>query len=263
MPTKAAKSNLSVLKTIHIIEILARAHEPMRLSELAAQSDMPPSTTLSMVNTLVECGYAYQEEHGQQRYGLTMRFLQIGQLAADHFSIRDVAHPFLVSLAQETRETCCLSIDDHGCVRYLDVVENAQSNILIRQRIGGSAPMHCTGSGKILLSKYTPEALDDLVAQHGLPQMTSHTITSPDELRYEVAKSIERGYSMDDEECEIGMRCMAAPIYGSSGKVTAALSLSGPISRMTKMRCEVELYPRLQAYAEQITQKIGGQNPVR
>ena len=89
--------------------------------------------------------------------------------------------------------------------------------------------MHCTGSGKILLSKYTPEALDDLVAQHGLPQMTSHTITSPDELRYEVAKSIERGYSMDDEECEIGMRCMAAPIYGYNGKVTAALSLSGPI----------------------------------
>ncbi len=68
---------------------------------------------------------------------------------------------------------------------------------------------------------------------------------------------------MDDEDCEIGMRCMAAPIYGSSGKVTAALSLSGPISRMTKMRCEVELYPRLQAYAQQITQKIGGQNPVR
>lgn len=258
MTAKASKSNMSVQKTIRLIEIMAMSPEPLRLSDLAAQADMPASTTLRMVNTLVDCGYAYQEEGSLQRYGLTMRFLQIGQMIAGHFSIRDLVHPYLITLAKETGESCCLSIDDNRRVRYLDVVENTLSNVMIRQRVGGSALMHCTGSGKLFLSRYSPEALDAYIADNGLNPLTPHTFSTPESLRAELAACRERGYAFDDEECEIGMRCIAVPILDAGEQICAVISLSGPISRMTWERCENDLAPLLCSYAARITDKVRG-----
>ncbi|MEG0900644.1 MAG: IclR family transcriptional regulator, partial [Clostridia bacterium] len=157
-------------KTIRIIETLANAMEPLRLSQIAISVDMPPSTVLRMLATLVECGYAYQEDSDMKRYGLTMRFTQIGQKIADHFSIRG------------TGESGCLAIEDRGQVRYLDVVEATQSLITIRQRVGGSAPMHATGSGKLFLAQYSEERLEAFVEQYALKALTPHTIGTLEEL---------------------------------------------------------------------------------
>lgn len=227
MAQKMSKTNQSVEKTMRIVEILARANSPMRLSDIARDAEMPASTTLRMVNTLVECGYAYQEENGSQGYGLTMRFFKIGQQVASHFSIRDLAHPYLVSLAQEAGESCCLAILDHDEVRYLDVVESAKNHVMIRQRVGGSAPLHCTGSGKLFLCQYPPEKLAAF-ASKGLRRLTPHTLTSAEELEYELRVTRERGYAVDNEECEIGMSCLAEPIYDINHKIIAVISLSGP-----------------------------------
>lgn len=252
-----SKTNQSVEKTMRIVEILAKANSPMRLSDIARDAEIPASTTLRMVNTLVECGYAYQEENGSQGYGLTMRFFKIGQMVASHFSIRDLAHAYLLSLAQDTGESCCLSILDHDEVRYLDVVESAKNHVMIRQRVGGTAPLHCTGSGKLFLCQYPPEKLSAFI-NGGLRRLTPHTLISAEELEYELKISLERGYTVDNEECEIGMFCLAAPIYDIDHKIIAAVSLSGPISRMTNMRIELELIPRLLQAAKQITEKING-----
>ncbi len=259
MVQKDTKPNQSVGKVLHIVEALAHSPEPMRLSDLARQTQMPACTALRMINTLVEAGYAFQEDNGSHRYGLTLRFLHIGQLAADHMSIRDIAHGFLVSLARETGESCCLSIDDNGVVRYIDVVESMKSHVMIRQRIGGTAMMHCTGSGKVFLWQYDDEKLEQYIMTKGLPEVTVHTITDPKELRYELQRSRSKGYALDDEECEIGMRCLATPIYDAAQHIIATLSLSGPISRMTPMRYELELVPKLRECAENITVRIGGQ----
>ena len=242
---------------MRIVEILARANSPMRLSDIARDAEMPASTTLRMVNTLVECGYAYQEENGSQGYGLTMRFFKIGQQVASHFSIRDLAHPYLVSLAQEAGESCCLAILDHDEVRYLDVVESAKNHVMIRQRVGGSAPLHGTGSGKLFLCQYPPEKLAAF-ASKGLRRLTPHTLTSTEELEYELRVTRERGYAVDNEECEIGMSCLAEPIYDINHKIIAAISLSGPISRMTNMRIDLELIPSLRRATKLITEKING-----
>lgn len=255
---KLSGSNQSVEKTIRIIEMLAMAKEPMRLSEMAKGVGMPPSTVLRMINTLVELGYAYQEEEEPHRYGLTIRFLRIGQMAADHFSIRDVAHPYLIRISRETGESSCLSIEDHYKVRYIDVTEGSGNLITIRQRIGGSGMMHCTGSGKLFLSQYQEEQLDDFIREKGIPGLTSHTLTTKPELMYELESCRRLGYATDDEECEIGMRCIAAPICDSQGKIIAAISISGPISRMTRLRNEKELAPMLCEVADKITQKMVG-----
>ena len=257
MAQKMSKTNQSVEKTMRIVGILARANSPMRLSDIARDAEIPASTTLRMVNTLVECGYAYQEENGSQGYGLTMRFFKIGQQVASHFSIRDLAHPYLVSLAQEAGESCCLAILDHDEVRYLDVVESAKNHVMIRQRVGGSAPLHCTGSGKLFLCQYPPEKLAAF-ASKGLRRLTPHTLTSAEELEYELRITRERGYAVDNEECEIGMFCLAEPIYDINHKIIAAISLSGPISRMTNMRIDLELIPSLRRATKLITEKING-----
>ena len=258
MNEKTPQLNQSVEKALHIIEILAHSNESMRLFDIAKAAAMPAPTVFRMLNTLVKCGYAFQECDGSQRYGLTLRFLYIGQLSSSHFRIRDMAHPFLVALAQESGESCCLSVNENGVVRYIDVVESTSSQILIRQRIGGTAKMHCTGSGKVFLCEYDAEKLSDYIREKGLPRLTANTITSEEVLEYDLQKVRARGYALDDEECEIGMRCMSAPIRDTSGRAIAALSLSGPITRMNCMRCEQELIPKLCEYANAITEEICG-----
>lgn len=255
---KQTGSNHSVEKTLKIIETLAMSPQPMRLSDIAAAVGMPASTVLRMVNTLVECGYAYQEK-GIRRYALTMRFLHIGQIAADHFSIRDIAHPYLLQISAATGEASCLAILDSGRLCYLDVVEGNGNLIAIRQRIGGSGPMHATGSGKLFLMQYTPEELDRFIEAEGLPALTVHTLTDKQGLLYDLEQCRNRGYANDEEECEIGMRCVAAPILSSSGKVIASISISGPISRMTKLRRETELVPMLCEAAQKISCTVSGE----
>ena len=160
-------------------------------------------------------------------------------------------------LAQEAGESCCLAILDHDEVRYLDVVESAKNHVMIRQRVGGSAPLHCTGSGKLFLCQYPPEKLAAF-ASKGLRRLTPHTRTSTEELEYELRVTRERGYAVDNEECEIGMSCLAEPIYDINHKIIAAISLSGPISRMTNMRIDLELIPSLRRATKLITEKING-----
>lgn len=255
---KLSGSNQSVEKTIRIIEVLAASPTPMRLSEIAKGVDVPASTVLRMLNTLVEMGYAYQEEEGLRRYGLTMHFLYIGKMVADHFSIRDIAHPFLKELSLDTGESCCLAIEDRNVVRYVDVVENSHALITIRQRIGGEALMHCTGSGKVLLMQKSEEEIDRYIALKGLPQLTVHSLGTREKLISELEDCRRNGYAMDDEECEIGMRCLAVPVYDERGKVIAAICLSGPVTRMPMERCITELIPKICQKAELISRTVSG-----
>lgn len=255
---KLTGGNQSVEKTLYIIEALARSSRPMRLSELSKAVDMPSSTVLRMVSTLVDMGYAFQEENDLKRYGLTMRFLYMGQMAAEHISFRDVAHDYLMRLSDELGESGCLSIEDNHRVRYLDVTEGRGNLITIRQRVGGSGSMHCTGSGKLFLTQYTDKQLDDYVANVGLQPLTVHTVTNKKELVYELESCKAKGYAVDDEECEIGMRCVAAPIYDINGKIIAVISISGPVSRMPRLRYETEIAPKICESAARITQVISG-----
>lgn len=259
---KLTGSNQSVEKTLHIIEALAESSVPMRLSEISKAVGMPSSTVLRMVNTLVEMGYAYQEENALKRYTLTMRFMRIGQMAAEHISFREIAHPFMVQISSETGESSCLAIEENHKIRYLDVTEGASNLITVRQRIGGSGMMHCTGSGKLFLMQYTDEELDEYIRIKGLPQLTPHTMVTKSDLCFELNETKRRGYAVDDEECEIGVRCIAAPIYDIHGRVAACMSISGPSSRMSRARYERELVPMLCGVTQKITDMMVGKRIV-
>lgn len=240
---KLAKTNQSVEKTLQIVEVMAGARDALRLSDIAKEVDMPASTTLRMVNTLVEHGYAYQNPD-TLRYRLTLRFAQIGSQINAQFSIRDIVHPYLRKLSAQFDESSCLAVEEDMEVIYLDVADGPDGMLKITQRIGKRAPMHSTGVGKLMLTQYTPEKLQTLAQTKGLTGLTPHTATSLAALQAELNATRDRGYALDDEECELGARCVAAPIYNHRGKVIAAISVSGPISRMTLKRIE-EIAPSL------------------
>ena len=117
--------------------------------------------------------------------------------------------------------------------------------------------MYATSSGKALLSRHTPEQMDAYFRDHPLLPLTGYTITQPDSLLRELAEVRATGVAYDREECEIGMRCMAAPIVNGS-HVIAAICLSGPVSRLTTERVETDLLPRLRRCADQVTGQVCG-----
>lgn len=248
---KQTRLNQSVEKTLQIIEAMANAREPVRLGDLAREVDMPASTALRMVGTLVEHRYAYQDPV-TLRYALTMKFAQIGAMVSARFSIRDIARPTLVELSRRCDESSCLAIEEDMEVIYLDVVDGPDGMLKITQRIGKRAPMHSTGVGKLMLTQYPPARLQALVEKKGLLRLTPHTKSTPEELTKELDAVRAQGYALDDEECELGARCIAAPIRDYEGRITAAISVSGPVSRMTRARI-LELVPLVTDAARRIS----------
>ena len=251
MTRKLSKANQSVEKTLQIIEVLANEREPLRLAELSKRVEMPASTVLRMVNTLVEHGYAYQDAQSL-RYGLTLRFAQIGHMISAQLKIRDVVHPYLVELSRMTGESTCLAVEEDMEVIYIDVVDGADGMLKIMQRIGKRAPLHSTGVGKLMLTGYSPEKLDRLAQEKGLSALTPRTLTSIQELAREIGLIRKQGYAVDDEECELGARCVAAPIFDYENRIVAAISVSGPVSRITRKRA-LELAPVVTEIADKIS----------
>lgn len=232
LENNANHSNQSVAKALQIIEVLSKARSSMRLGELAGEVGMPSSTVLRMIATLMEYGYVGQEPD-TSKYYLTLKFAQIGSLVSARFSIRDVARSSLVDLSKQSGEATCIAVDEGMRAVYIDVVDGPDGMLKIMQYIGKQSPLHCTGVGKCLLLNYSEKQIDEWVKSQRLLALTPNTITSKTKLLKELESVRKNGYALDDEECELGARCIACGIRDYSGKTVAAISVSGPVNRMT------------------------------
>ena len=241
MPRKLSKINQSVEKVFQIIEIMANSRESMRLQDIALKADIPVSTVLRLINTLVSCGYANQDPI-TLKYSLSLKFTLIGSLVSSQTSIRDIAHPLLLELSKKCKESVCLAIEQDMEVVYLDVIDGPDGILKITQRIGKVAPLHSTAVGKILMLNYDSVQLNQVIALKGLTALTPNTITNKEELLEELEKIKTQGYALDNEECELGARCIAAGIKDYSGKYIGAISISGPITRMTMEQIDAYKY---------------------
>ncbi|NLK65584.1 MAG: IclR family transcriptional regulator [Tissierellia bacterium] len=232
MPRKLAKINQSVEKTLQIIEIMAESRQALRLQDIALKVDMPASTVLRLVNTLVSSGYANQDPI-TLKYSLSLKFALIGSLVSSQINIRNIAHPYLIELSERCKESVCLAIEQDMEVVYLDVIDSPDGMLKITQRIGKVAPLHSTAVGKIMMLNYDSEQLNKFIELKGLTALTPNTITNKEDLIKELKKIKGQGYALDDEECELGARCIAVGIKDYSGKYIGGISVSGPITRMT------------------------------
>lgn len=254
MSEKLAKPNQSLEKALQIIELMAENREPMRLQDIAAATNIPPSTALRMVNTLLLYGYIIQDSISK-RYSLSLKFAQLGSIVHDQLNLRDIAHPILVDLSKQCGELCSVGIRQDDEVVYADVVDGPDSMLKITQRIGKRAPMHCTGIGKILLLEYNDLQFVRFASVHPLERFTPNTICSFGRLKHELANVRENGYALDDEECEIGARCVAVPFYRYGGKIEGGISISGPVARMSWERIN-EMLPYLRAASKEISKLL-------
>jgi len=226
----------SVAKALKIVELLAENGREMALGEIAERMKMPKSTTHGLISTLCDFGYVDQSPF-TGKYKLGLRLFELGNIVAMRLEVRSVATPYIQRLVEALGETVHLTILDKGEVLYIDKQESQQS-IRIASRVGARLPAHCTGVGKVLLAFLPAEERKKIILEKGLKRFTKNTITDPEALELELARVREQGYAFDNEEFMEGLKCVAAPIRDYTGKVCAAMSVSGPVARLRGEKLE-------------------------
>jgi DNA-binding IclR family transcriptional regulator len=241
-------------RVLDILEAFEWLGPQLGVSELSRALNLKKATTHRLLASLRRRDIVAQDP-ATKRYHLGMRLWQLGMLALNQVDWIDRARPYLRQLRDETGETTHLAILDEGQVLYIDKVESEHS-LRMPSQVGRRLPAHCTGVGKALLAYLTPAELAEVIDRHGLPSFTPATITERHLLVSELASVRERGYAVDDEEIEPGLRCIGAAIRGHSGEVTAAISIAGPSSRVR--REDLDRYAdRVVTAARQVSSALG------
>lgn len=235
---KLTKNNQSLEKSLLILEIMADAGQPMRLQEIARAAVMPSSTVLRFLNTYIKMGYVYQETDSL-RYALTLRLCRLTSRVSARYTIKDMAHGYMTALSEEFKESTCLAVEENMEAVYIDFIDSPDRMLRTWVRIGNRAAMHATGVGKVMLSHRADEERELILREKELVSFTDNTITDKKLLLEELNSIRLAGYAIDDEECELGARCIAAPIFDYTGGVVAALSVSGPVNRMTLRKIDI------------------------
>jgi IclR family acetate operon transcriptional repressor len=215
----------SLERAFELLEHLADADGRLALTELAALSGLPMPTIYRLMRTLVNRGYVRQEP--SKRYALGPRLIHLGETAER--LLGSWARPSLAGLVDEVGETANMAVLEGDEVVYVAQVPSRHSMRMFTE-VGRRVNPHSTGVGKALLAQLPDTVVSEIIGRTGLPARTPHTITDPAALLEELRTIRRRGYALDDEEQEIGVRCVAVPLTGTP--TLAAISISGPQGRL-------------------------------
>ena len=232
MSGKGNLSNQSTENAFAIFEYLIRQPEPLKLLEIAERMHMNASTVSRYLTALQTCGYVEQNPK-TYCYSATTKICELANLYMDRFSISQVSHPFVQDVSDYFGETACFSIERNSLVFYIDIVVSSSRTLMNMQRIGSSAPLHSTAAGKLFLTNYSEAQLESFLDKNPLARFTDKTITSREELLAELDRIRKNGYSIDNEENEDGIKCIAYPIRNRNGKIISCISVTGPAFRLS------------------------------
>ncbi len=225
----------------------------MYLREVAEVTAINKSTAYRILAHLESEGYLFRGSTGA--YFIGPKLVGLASANNHHAVLREISRPILQELWESTRETTNLAVADGGEVLYLDVIESPHSFRLVSHP-GMRRPMHCTALGKAVLAHLPEGECRKLIASLNLPGHTSRTPHEPTQLREELVKIRQRGYAVDDEEATPGARCVGAAIFDASGRVAAAISVSGPVTRIGNKQVP-ELGERVAEAARGISARLG------
>lgn len=225
----------SIDRAFEILEALGNKPEGMLVKELSAQLGLNKSTVSRILATLAEHGYVEKNKNNYYRIGMIM--VDLCSLYLNNLQLKTEALPFLEELRAQTGMIVHLGTMDEGEVVYLEKISSF-SNIRMYSQIGKRAYMHATGLGKAMLSGLSEKEVESIVHRRGLPAITEKTCTGYSELLQDLYVTKQRGYSIDDEENEIGVRCVAAPIFDYRGNMIAAVSAAGFLDMFPKEKIE-------------------------
>jgi DNA-binding IclR family transcriptional regulator len=251
MAQSESKNSIQVIERMtRLLDALADAPAPTSLKHLAQCAALHPSTAHRILSAMVNDRMVERAEQGSYRLG--MRLIELGNLAKSRVSVRELALPFMRGLHAAIGEAVNLSVRREDEIVYIERTSSGRSMMRVVNVIGGRAPLHITAVGKLFLLEDGASGLREYASRTGLPGNTRNSLTSLVVLEKDLDKARRQGYAVDQEEAELGVRCIGAGIRDDDGTLVAGLSVSAPADRM-----KASWSALVKETAEKISRSIG------
>jgi len=246
-----SKPSVQVLERMFtLMDVLASREEAISLKEISEKTGLHPSTAHRILNDLTIGRFVDRPESGSYRLG--MRLLELGNLVKARLSVRDASLVPMRQLHKLIQQPVNLSVRQGDEIVYIERAYSERSGMQVVRAIGGRAPLHLTSTGKLFLAADDPQRVRTYATRTGLAGHTRNSITQVPVLERELGRARQYGIAHDNEELELGVRCMAAGIYDDQGQLVAGLSISAPADRLDE-----GWLPKLQSTADAISQALG------
>lgn len=247
----SVKPNVQVIERIFaLMDVLASREEALSLKEISEKTGLHPSTTHRILNDLATGRFVERPEPGTYRLG--MRFLELGNMVKARLNVRDAALGPMRELHKLTQQPVNLSLRQGDEIIYVERAYSERSGMQVVRAIGGRAPLHLTSTGKLFLAADDALRVRSYATRTGLGGNTRNSITQLPVLERELAKARQYGFARDNEELELGVRCVAAGVYDDQGRLVAGLSISAPADRL-----DDGWLPKLQSTVQEISLALG------
>ncbi|HCJ7272051.1 TPA: DNA-binding transcriptional regulator KdgR [Vibrio cholerae] len=250
---KQPESVSSVMKTFGILQALA-TQKDIGISDLAQRLMMSKSTVYRFLQTMKTMGYVSQEGE-TENYSLTLKLFELGAAALEYVDLVELADVEMRRISDLTMEALHLGALDGDGIIYIHKIDS-KYNLRMQSRIGRRNPLYSTAIGKVLLAERNEEEVRQILADVEFAQSTENTHSNVDSLLEELPVVKEQGFAQDNEEQEVGLRCLAVPVYDRFNRVVAGMSVSLPTIRFTEEK-QVEYVQELHQAAARISEKLG------
>jgi len=251
------KGSIQVIeRMMSLLEVLADANEPATLKTLALATGLHPSTAHRILAAMMHSRLV--ERHDASTYRLGIRLMELGNIVKSRISIREIALPVMQKLHESIGEVINLGVRDGDEIIYVERTSSGRSLVRVVYLVGGRAPLHMTSLGKLFLAADSVADVRAYAKRTGLPGKTQHSLTSIDALEKELDKVRRHDLAYDDEEAEIGLKCVASPIRDDEGIIVAGLSISALTDRhdpvwASQIRNATETISRALGYRPPVT----------
>lgn len=227
--TRTPGSIQVIERMMSLLDALAQVPDAASLKQLATATELHPSTAHRILAAMCNARFVERQDAGTYRLGI--RLLELGNIVKSRINVREVALPFMQELHEKIGEAINLGARHDDEIVYLERTSSGRSLVRVVYLVGGRAPLHLTSLGKLFLAADGTQKVRDYARRTGLPGKTPHSLTTLEALEKELDKVRRHGIAYDDEEAELGLKCVAAPIHDDEGQVVAALSVSAPADR--------------------------------
>jgi DNA-binding IclR family transcriptional regulator len=255
---KKEKSEYIIQAVDHALDLLEQFHDDvdeLGVTELSKRLKLHKNNVFRLLATLESRNYI-EQNRVTENYRLGLKTLELGQTFIKQMGLLRQSRPVLESLVRECNETTYVAILKEFHIVYLDAVET-DLTVRVVPRVGSRLPAYCTAAGKIQLAFMTDEELDNYIPGKEMKRYTANTIISREELKKHLKVVAEQGYAVDNEELDVGVRCVSAPIRDYTRRIIGAVSISGPSMRFTDERIDNELIPLVKRAGDEISTKLG------
>jgi DNA-binding IclR family transcriptional regulator len=266
----ASQRTLKALSNRYRIHVIDRAaqildcfgfdHQELSVSEIGIKTSLHRSTAHRILMAL-EYNDLIQQNSETGKYRLGIKLFKLGHQAVSHLNLREICQPFLTRVMNQTKETVHLAVLDNDQVLYLDKVEGPHA-LRMPSRVGRHIPTHCTSLGKAMLSCLDDQKVRKIFRNLALRPYTVNTLKTVDRLLTDLRMIRKRGFSVDNEEIEIGLRCVGAPIRDYTGAMVGAISVAAPSARLSLQQIP-SVGKLVMAVAEEISEKLGYEKPTK